>query len=453
MALTGLQINKLLPRTNCKECGSNTCLAFAMKLAGKKAELAECPYASDEAKQVLGAAAEPPIRGVALGPLKSLKLGEETVLYRHEKTFVNKTALAVNVNVGDDPGATAQTLAAVREYTLERVGERMVVDMVAITHTDADSPNAFASLAQKAYRLVDRPLVLRSSGPKTLKALAAAAQAVQGAGALLFAADPSDLATAAELADIARDTGHALAITAPDLDALVHLAASLKDKGIADLFLAPKTHSLAESFQTNTVIRRAALKDAVKALGFPLLRFLDPSDSLAAQTARAASEIAKYGGICVLPSFDAAQLAVLLTLRLNLFTDPQKPIQVEPKFYAIGDPGPDAPVFVTTNFSLTYFLVSGELENAGLSAWLAVPDCEGMSVLTAWAAGKFSGGSVAKFVKESGIEEKLGRKRIVVPGYAAVIRGELEDGLPGWDVMVGPQEAADIESFIKMRLC
>jgi acetyl-CoA decarbonylase/synthase complex subunit gamma len=166
----------------------------------------------------------------------------------------------------------------------------------------------------------------------------------------------------------------------------------------------------------------------------------------------AVTEIDKYGGICVLPSFDAAQLASLMTLRMNIYTDPQKPIQVEPNVYPVGDPGPDSPVFLTTNFSLTYFIVSGEIENSGTSAWLVVPECEGMSVLTAWAAGKLSGESVARFIKEVGLEQRIKRREIVIPGYVSQISGELEEGLPGWKVLVGPQEAADIESFVNARL-
>jgi acetyl-CoA decarbonylase/synthase complex subunit gamma len=167
---------------------------------------------------------------------------------------------------------------------------------------------------------------------------------------------------------------------------------------------------------------------------------------------QAVTEINKYGGVCVLPAFDPAMLATLMTLRLNIFTDPQSPIQVEPKIYPVGEPTPESPVFLTTNFSLTYFLVSGEIENGGISAWLAVPECEGMSVLTAWAAGKFSPASVAKFVKETGLEEQVKSRVMVIPGYVAQMSGELEENLPGWKILIGPQEAADIEGFIKKQL-
>ena len=444
MALTGLKIQKLLPRTNCKECGSNTCLAFAMRLAAKKADLSECPYASDEAKEILGAASEPPVKGVALGPEKGLKLGEETVLYRHEKTFVNQTALAINVTDTDPAEQVDATLASIRDYVQERVGEELTIDLVAVTQAGTDT-DAFVALAKKAWETTGRPLVLRSANAD---ALVAAAAAVKGSGSLLSAATAE---TADQLREAAVENGHALAVTAPDLDQLVVLTTDLKKAGMNDLVMQFQTSSLAERFQTNSIARRAALKDNYKPRGYPTLCFVPASDLLT-ETVEATNEISKYGGICVLPSLDKAQLTALMTLRLNLYTDPQKPIQVEPKLYPIGEPTAASPVFVTTNFSLTYFIVSGEIENSGLSAWLLVPECEGMSVLTAWAAGKFSGASIAKFAKELDLAGQLTSRTLVIPGYVAQVSGELEEGLPGWEVLVGPQEAGDLESFIKARL-
>jgi len=444
MALTGLQIQKLLPKTNCKECGYNTCLAFAMKLVAKKVDLADCPYVSDEAKSILGAASEPPIKCIELGAEKSLKLGEETVLYRHEKTFVHQTLLAVNINDTDLPVDVENTLNSINNYSLERVGETLQIDMVAVTQKK-ENPQDFITLAEKVWQSVNRPLILHS---KNTEALTKAAQLVKGSHSVLASATAENVE---ELQRTAEENDHLLAVTAPDINNLVSLTEKLKNIGINKLLLQFKTHSLAEQFQANSITRKAALKDNYKPLGYPSLRFLE-SDDLYINTVSAITEICKYGGICVLPSLDAAQLAALMTLRLNIYTDPQKPIQVEPKIFSIGDPKPDSPVFVTTNFSLTYFIVSGEIENSGLSAWLLVPECEGMSVLTAWAAGKFSGITIAKFAKEIKLEELVTTREIIIPGYVSQISGELEEGLPGWKVLVGPQEAADLESFIKARL-
>ncbi len=366
------------------------------------------------------------------------------MLYRHEKTFVNQTLLAVNVDDDAPVQELDATLAAVKEYRIERVGETIDIDMVAVTHAGG-SVAAFVETAGKAWRVTGKALVLRSADPGALRRAAAA---VKGSRSVLASATPE---TADELVEVARDHGHVLALTAPDLDRLASAAGRIREGGFTDLVLEFETHSPAERFQANTIVRRAAIKTSCKPLGFPFLRFIDSSD-LVAGTLEAITEITKFGGICVLPGFDAAQIASLITLRLNVFTDPQKPIQVEPGIYPIGEPDADSPVFLTTNFSLTYFIVGGEIENSGISGWLVVPECEGMSVLTAWAAGKLTGATVAKFCKEAGLEDKVNHRRIIIPGHVAQISGDLEESLPGWSVLVGPQEASDLESFIKARL-
>ena len=293
--------------------------------------------------------------------------------------------------------------------------------------------------------MTGKPLLLRS---ENVQSLSDAAAAVKGSHSVICA---PTAAAAKELVAAAKDNQHALAITAPDLDQLAALADAIKQSGFNDLILQFQTHSLAEQFQTNTIARRAALRDSFKPMGYPTLRFIDDTD-LVESTTQAIAEITKYGGICVVGRFDPAQMSSLMTLRQNIYTDPQKPIQVEPKVYAIGEPTPDSPVFVTTNFSLTFFIVSGEIENAGISAWLVVPECEGLSVLTAWAAGKFSGATIGKFAEEIGLNKQVRRRDLIIPGYVAQISGELEESLPGWRILVGPQEAADLESFIKARL-
>lgn len=442
--LTGLQIQKLLPKTNCKECGSNTCLAFAMKLAGGKAELSLCPYASDEAKAVLGAASEPPVKGVAFGADKNIKVGEETCLYRHEKTFVNQTVFAVNVNDTDSEEAVDKLIGEIKDYELNRVGELLSVEMIALTQKGSD-PQTFVALAEKIWDKTKRPLILNSGDVKALKAASAA---IKGSHSLIGPATPEN---AEVLAGIAKENEHALSVTAPDLNALVELTARLKESGFNDMVLQFQTHSLAELFQVNSIARKAALKNSYKPLGYASLTFIKDK-GLIENSAVAINEICKYGGICVMPQFDKAMLVGLMALRQNIYTDPQKPIQVEPKLYPVGEPTPDSPVFVTTNFSLTYFIVSGEIENSGISAWLAIPECEGMSVLTAWAAGKFSGASIGKFIKEINLESQINSRDIIIPGYVSQISGELEESLPGWNVLVGPQEAGDLESFVKARL-
>ena len=438
MALTGLQIQKLLPQTNCKECGSNTCMAFAMKLASKKANLAECPYASDEAKQVLGAASEPPVKGVKIG---NATLGEETVFYRHEKTFVNKPIIAVNID-DDNPECDA-VAAKIKDYKLERVGEVLTVEAVALTQKTLDS-QGYASLAKKINQETGLPLILRGSD----EALEKAAQEIKGTASVISGVT---LENADKIRELAQANGCIIAAAADDVDGVCEVTAKLKADGFNNLIIEFKTYSLSESFQINSIARKAALKNSEKALGYASLKFIDTGDANQDMTA-AVNEIVKFGGIIVMPSFDAAQLVTLMSLRQNIYTDPQKPIQVEPKLYAIGEPDRNSPVFLTTNFSLTYFLVSGEIENSGVNAWLLIPECEGMSVLTAWAAGKFSGAKIASFAREIELEKQVDTREIIIPGYVSQISGELEEELPGFKVIVGPGESADIESFVKAVL-
>jgi len=442
MAMSGLQIQKLLPKTNCKECGSNTCLAFAMRLAAKKAELSECPYASDEAKQILGADSEPPVKSVKLGANADKVIGDETVLYRHEKTFVNQTLIAVNV---DDTDADAiKTLENIRGYKLERVGEVLAVEGISVTQKSADD-TVFLALVKSAIDITALPMIIRAASVASAES---AAKLAKGTNSIIAGVTAENVA---DMRRIAEENGNILAVTAPDIDGVVALTTQLKADGFNNLIIEFATSSMAEAFQTNTIARTAAIKKDVKALGYGTLAYINSGDMME-DTALAITEINKYGGICVLPGFDAAQLVALMTLRLNIYTDPQKPIQVEPKIYAIGEPDRNSAVFVTTNFSLTYFLVSGEIENSGISAWLVIPECEGMSVLTSWAAGKFSGAHIAKFIKEVDLESQVDTRKIVIPGYVAQISGELEESLPGWNILVGPQEAADLESYIKTVL-
>ena len=437
MALTGLQIQKLLPKTNCKECGSNTCMAFAMKLAAKKAELSECPYASEEAKEVLGAASEPPVRTVKIG---EKSVGGETVLYRHEKTFVNEPLLAVNVNDTDE--GLAVTIQQIKDYLLERVGEELRIGAIAVTQTQDDA----GKLLEAVQLVVDAglPVLLRAKDKEVAKQ--AAAQMKTG-GVICGVTKNS----AAELAEIAKENQLVLGVTGSTIDEIGEITASVKDGGFNDMILELPEASPAQEFALDTVVRRAAF-GSVKPMGYTFLRFIE-SDDLYTVMRESTTEIAKYGGVIVFPKFDIAMISTAMILRQNIYTDPQKPIQVEPGVYPIGEPDENSYVFLTTNFSLTYFLVSGEIENSGISAWLVIPECEGMSVLTAWAAGKFGGDMIAKFIKAQELEQTHKNKTIVIPGYVSQISGELQEGLGGdWKVLVGTQESSDIESYVKAQL-
>ncbi len=437
MALTGLQIQKLLPKTNCKECGSNTCLAFAMKLAGKKAELSACPYASEEAKAVLGAASEPPVKTVKIG---EKEVGGETVLFRHEKTFVNEPLLSVNIN--DVDADAADVVKQVKGYVLERVGETLTIGAIAVTQTQ-DDPAKFLEVVKLAVD-AGMPVIARA---KDTAAATKAAELMTTGGVIAGATADNAL----ELAKVAQENKLILSVTGGTIDEIAEITVKVKESGFNDMLLEFAEESVSQEYAFNTVARRAALANQ-KCMGYTFLKFIDDSDMYKVVT-DFTTEICKYGGVIVLPKFDIALLSTAMILRQNIYTDPQKPIQVEPGVYKIGEPDENSYVFLTTNFSLTYFLVSGEIENSGISAWLVIPECEGMSVLTAWAAGKFGGDMIAKFIKGQEIDKTHKNKTIVIPGYVSQISGELQEGLGGdWKVMVGTQESGDIESYVKANL-
>ncbi|MEI6450482.1 MAG: acetyl-CoA decarbonylase/synthase complex subunit gamma [Actinomycetes bacterium] len=444
MALTGLAIYKLLPKTNCKECGFPTCLAFAMKLAQKGAELDKCPYVSDEARTALDAASAPPIKLVAIGAgERAFEIGNEVVLFRHEKTFYHQPGLVVRVK-SDDP-QLAETAARVAGYEVERVGMKLRLDGLAVQHAGGDAAAYAAAVAAARAAAPGLPLVLMSGDA------AAIAAALSGGAAaekpLVHAAAGSAWQA---MAEVAAKYGCPLAVRAEagDLAGLAELSAKVRGAGVEDIVLDPGTTGLAGDLAAFTQLRRLALKKGARALGFPIFA-LATAPTWQAELARATQAVVKYAGVVVVDHLEPAAVYALLTLRQNIYTDPQKPIQMEPKLYEIGSAGPASPLLITTNFSLTYFSVAGEVESAGVPAWLLVADSDGQSVLTAWAAGKFDAEKIARTVKDSGIESRISHKKLVIPGHVAGLSGEVEEELPGWQIMVGPRDAVDIPNYLK----
>lgn len=443
MALSGIEIYKLLPKTNCKDCGFPTCLAFAMKLAAKQVELASCPHVSAESQAQLAASAAPPIRLISLKSNGfSAQAGNETVLFRHEKTFYHMPGLFVRVKDSMDSAAITAQVAALEKFTINYVGIDLTIDGYAVESTAGD-PAAFSQALRAVRAESHRPVILISRDPVVISA---GLQAVDGEKPLIHAADQSNWE---EMAGLARQHEAALSVTAPTLDELAGLTEKIRAAGVEDLVVAPTANSLSQCLILNTQLRRLALKKNFQPLGYPIISFPAEADDEARESLLAAQAIAKYGGFIVLDSAAPELLYPLLVLRQNIYTDPQKPIQVTPGLYEINDPGPDAPVLVTTNFSITYFSVANEVESAGLPAWLLVCDAEGMSVLTAWAAGKFDSERIAKDVKAFNVAGKVNHQTLVLPGHVAVLSGELEEELPGWSIRVGPREAVDLPRFMK----
>ncbi|MGA2962426.1 MAG: acetyl-CoA decarbonylase/synthase complex subunit gamma [Candidatus Korobacteraceae bacterium] len=442
--MTGLQIFKLLPKTNCGECCVPTCMAFAMKLAAKNAELTACPYASEEAKKIIGAASKPPIRLVKIGPPeREVLIGNENVMFRHDKTFVHEAAIAIAFADNEPLSELGHKIAEVRDYCLERVGEQLRVNLVLVDNF-SEEVKPFVDLVKTAAGSTGMGIILRSAN---LEVLEAGLKELPGKRPLIHAATS---ANAEAVAALALKYNAPLVARAATIDELVALTTKLAALGVKDIVLDLPADNPAATLQYNTIIRKAALKNAFEPLGYPIINFVTALDD-ASLVADASTYLCKYGSIVVLDRMQLEVLLPLMMLRQNVYTDPQKPIQVDPRVYPIGEPGKDSPVLATSNFSLTYFLVSGEIENSGVSANLIVVDTEGMSVLTGWASGKFTGEKIAAAVKASGLQDKLEKRRIIIPGYVSQISGELEEALPGWEVLVGPGECCDLSSFLKQQ--
>jgi acetyl-CoA decarbonylase/synthase complex subunit gamma len=446
MALTGIQIFKLLPKTNCKECGVPTCLAFAMNLASGKAELDTCPYVSDEAREKLAEASAPPIRPVKLGKgVRQTTTGGETVLYRHEKTFFNPTILAATVASDVDAGELEKTLKIYNAFQYERVGLNLRPELLVVKDAGTGA-DAFAATAKTIAETSEFNLVLMTEDMDVMKAGVAAAGFKRP---LLYAATEANVDA---MGALAKESDLPLAVKADSIDALIPLTKKLTAMGLKDLVIDSGAREIKQALEDQVGIRRAALKAGNKTLGFPTITFpCEMASNIDMETVIAAMFVAKYGGIVVMSDFTTESLFPLLLERLNIFTDPQRPMTVTEGIFEIGNPDENSPVVITTNFALTYFIVSGEIEGSKVPCWLLIKDSEGLSVLTAWAAGKFGGDDVGMFVKKCGIMDKVKHTELIIPGYAAAIAGDVEEELPGWTITVGPREAAHIPAFLKTK--
>ncbi len=445
MALTGIQILKMLPKKNCGECKIPTCLAFAMKVAAGQSEIDECPYVSDEAKETIGEASAPPIRTVKLGAGdSSFTSGGETCLYRHEKRFENQTGLAVRVTTAMAASDVDGRIERFKTLQYDRVGVNMKAELIAIQDSDGDG-GKFSALVDKV--LADAPeanIILMSEDAGNM---AAAAKACGDRKPLMFGATEANLD---DMVAAAKDADCPLGLKGSNLDNLVGISEKAVAAGLKDMVIDTGARTLRGLFEDNVVARRAAVKSKFKPLGFPTIAFpCEMSDDPMMEAMIASVVMAKYAGIVVLDDLQGEILFPLLLEQLNIFTDPQRPMVVEEDIYTINGPDENSPVLITCNFSLTYFIVSGEIEGCNVPSWLLIKDTEGLSVLTAWAAGKFGADLIAVFMKKAGIEDKVKHRELIIPGYLASMKGELEEELPGWTITIGPREAGHLPAFLK----
>ena len=441
MALKGLDIFKLSPKKNCKECGSPTCMAFCMKVAQGAVALDKCPYFSEEAKAKLSEATAPPMKTITVG--NDIKLGGETVLFRHEKTLVNRNRFAVPVCTCMDEAAADQKLADIQKVDYERIGEREYIEFVMV-RCEKDSAGKWEDLVKKAAA-TGRTLILNCTCPECAKKALAICK---DGKPILNGATPENFE---EMSAIATEAGVTLGIHADSLSELHDLIAKLEAAGNKNLIIDVTGKTVKETFANTVLVRRTALKDGDRTFGYPsivdLAKLAAGDEHL--ETALAAVFTLKYGSIIVMERLGYAEALPLYGLRQNVFTDPQKPMKVAPGIYPMNGATPDDPCMLTVDFALTYFLVSGEIERSNVPVNLLITDASGMSVLTAWAAGKFSSSSIKKFFDEFELDKKINNRTLVIPGKVAVMKGEIQDKLPDWNVVVGTREAVEIVKFLK----
>ena len=440
MAVKGLDIFKLSPKKNCKECGSPTCMAFCMKVAQGAVPITKCPYMSEEAIALLSEATAPPMQTITVG---AHKLGGETVMMRHEKTLVNRNLFAATLDTSMDDASIEERIALVKKVDYERIGEREMVECVFVH--DAGDCAKFVELCKKAAALPDRTVIIDTKDVETAKA---AVEAIKDSKPILNGANKDNFN---DMNEIAKAAGLVLGVSGTDLSELHDTVAALEKAGNKNLILDVTAPTIKETFANAVLVRRTAIKDGDRTFGYPSIVNLgvlcNHDEHL--ETALAAMFVVKYGSIIVMDKVGYAEALPLYGLRQNIFTDPQKPMKVAPGIYPINGAGPDDPCALTVDFALTYFLVSGELERSKVPINLLITDASGMSVLTAWAAGKFSSTSVKKFFDEFDLANKINNRTLIIPGKVAVMKGEIQDKLPEWNVVVGTREAVELVKYLK----
>jgi acetyl-CoA decarbonylase/synthase complex subunit gamma len=443
MALTGIEIYKLLPKTNCKKCGFPTCLAFAMQLAQKKVELSKCPDVSDQAKQTLEGASAPPIKLVTVGAGDgAIRVGEETVMFRHEDRFMNPCAIAIRVGDDLDDAALGARIESIGKLHWTRVGMEILVNGVAVANVSGDAAK-FKAAAQKAAAGPVKNVILMSENADSL---IGAAEAIKAARPLLHAANKGSFE---KLGAFCGREKLPLAVAGASLEEIAGLTQKLKELGVDEMVIVPPAKGMKDNLHDLTKLRRMSIKKTFRPLGFPTIveASLGADDDLE-QVAQASVYVGKYVGIIVLDVDEPWQVLPLLTMQQNIYTNPQKPIQVDEKLYKVGEPDENSPVMFTTNFSLTYFSVEGEVEASRVPAYILAVNTEGLSVLTAYSGDKLNEKTVAKAMSATNLESVVKHRKLIIPGLVAVMSGKLEEET-GWEILVGPKEASYIPKYLK----
>jgi acetyl-CoA decarbonylase/synthase complex subunit gamma len=439
MALTGMQIYKLLPKTNCKDCGLPTCMAFAMQVAAKQKALTDCPHVSEESKEELSEASSPPMRLVKIGPEgKHFEIGQETVMFRHEEKFHRPCGIAVRIPSSLSDEDALSKSEQINKSVFERVGQTLKVQLCAVETDGAEDPAGRAKLVAEKSEV---PLILIG---KDAGATKKAAEAIKDLRPLICGADASNIDG---FIDIAASLKLPIAISGKDLEELADLTSKAKDKGIEDIILSFNTESLGNTLRWLTLARRAALKKNFRALGYPALVDVTVQDA-EEETVVASAYAAKYAGIVIIDNVEPWELLPIMVVVQNVYTDPQVPNTVEAKLYEVGSPNENSPVMFTTNFSLTYFSVESEVERSKVPAYICVVETEGLGVLNAYAGDKISAEKVVKALNEQKVAEKVKHRKLIIPGLLPIFRAEIEDTSDWKEVIIGPESAREIPAFL-----
>lgn len=444
MAIKAADIQKKLPdggKKNCKECGFPTCFAFAMKLTSRGTTPDKCPYLSEDVKKELAEALAPPIRLVTVGKGENaISTGEEEVIYRHEKTFYRPTGIAILIQDDEEDEVISRKINKIENLQFERVGQKLKANLIAVKFSK--NPDRYLDIVKKVAEK-NIPLILIS---ENLEILFKARDLASEKSPLIYPITKDNLES---VIPKIKENPTPVGVKAEGIEEIIPVTKRLKEEGIEDILLDTSPKTLQDIVRDYLIIRRTALKKTFRPLGYPIISFpCFMTEDKFEEVLLAATGIIKYAGIVVMSDFEKETLFPLLVLRQNIFTDPRVPLAVEEKVYEIGAVSEKSPVLVTTNFALTYFAVASEIENSKIPAYLCIKNTEGLCVLAAWATGKFIGETIAPFIKKSGIENKIVDKKIIIPGLAARIKGELEEELPGWEVIVGPREASEIPNFL-----
>ena len=441
MALKAADIQRRLPdggKKNCKECGLANCFAFAMKLASGALSLDRCPHLDPATRAELEEAMLPPIRRITIGQgERQVVIGEEEVLHRHQKTFLRPPGLGLLLGDAEAADRRAAKRNCLNQWQLERLARISRFDLAALA-CDSGNHDQYLQLVKEILDQTRVGIILLAEAPEILLA----------AYQMSKARRPVVCVTAANadqvLPGLDRDT--VVCVRAPDVEALAALSARVQAAGFSDLLLGTEAGSLPDLIRDQTLIRRAALVKKYRPLGYPTAVF--PRRGGNTSPVVLAAAIPKYAGVIILDEVDAARFQAFLTLRQDIYTDPRVPPTVESKVYEFNRPGRDASVLVTTNFALTYYAVAGEVENSRQAVYLMVLDTGGLCVLASWSAGKLGAETIAEMVRKHDVSSRVDHLQLVIPGLVARLKGEVEDELQGWQVVVGPREASEIPTFL-----